>query len=132
MGLGDYFLFFPGTTANLNVNCTFLIIWRIHWYVFHFYTTNSLGGVNAHKKRYLLTNLQTNHVTHTMRLAKYIILLRIMIIFIILDKISGHNDSMTTLCQPMDAANHLRSPILLLQNKFNQNSITILKQSVYR
>ena len=62
-------IYFPGTTANLNVYWTFLITWQIHWYAFHFSTTYSLGGVNAQKKRYTHTNL----LTYLQRLVKYII-----------------------------------------------------------
>ena len=56
-GWGANFIYFPGTVANLNVYWTFLITWQIHWYVFHFSTTNSLGGVPGQRKS--VTHLHT-------------------------------------------------------------------------
>ena len=55
---GGNFLYFPGTAANLNVYWTFLITWKIHWYVFKFSTTNSLWGVPRQRKHHgLIWNL---------------------------------------------------------------------------
>ena len=49
-GVGGNFFYFLGTAANLKGYWAFHITWRIHWYVFHFSTTNRLGGVPGQRK----------------------------------------------------------------------------------